>query len=834
MQLKKQIKMYIKKCISFILAALILSIAAYAQPAEILNAVELQIALEKLNTLGSVLYLAAHPDDENSAVLAYLSKGRKYRTGYLSLTRGDGGQNLIGSEKGAEIGIIRTQELLAARKIDGVEQFFTRAIDFGYSKTSEETLGLWDKEAILSDVVRVIRTFRPDVIITRFPPDGSGGHGHHTASVMLAKEAFTAAADPTRFTDQLKYLQPWKTTRMFWNTFRPGSQEREQLNKVDVGEYNPLIGASYSEIAALSRSMHKTQGFGASGRRGTRYEYFSLIAGESAADDIFDGIDTTWNRIPFGKSVRTTINGILSSFQPQNPSRSLPKLLALYTDLSRFDSNYWVEIKQRELLHIIRSCAGIWMEAITDDYAAAPGDEIRVRTTLVHRSYYPFTIEKISFPEASCDSLMHIALNNNDQVTIDKTLRIPEDISLSQPYWLEEPSSQGRFSIPDQTNIGLAENTPSISAVVTLSSNGQSFQYTLPLQFRWTDRVIGELYRPFEIRPKVTVDLQNKVSIFTGDSPKEIQVKLKSHFSNVNGKVCLKGTENWRIEPAEIPFSLSGKYEEIQLGFTVIPPRFSDQTFLVAEVEIQGKSSDRALVEISHPHIIRQVYFPHSRIKVVKPEIIIPNGTIGYITGAGDEIPDCLQSLGYEVILLDDEMLEAIDFKQFDAVITGIRAYNTRERLKHIHPKLMQYVENGGTVIVQYNVTYGLLSKDIGPYPFTIGRDRISVETAPVTFLNPEHQLLTFPNKISQKDFEGWVQERGLYFASQWDEKYEPILSGHDPNETNKNGGMLFTRYGKGVFIYTGYSWFRQLPAGVTGAYRLYVNMISAGEFNGE
>lgn len=826
--------MYIKKCISFIIAALILNIAAYAQPGEILNAVELQIALEKLNTLGSVLYFAAHPDDENTAVLAYLSKGKKYRTGYLSLTRGDGGQNLIGPEKGAEIGIIRTQELLAARKIDGAEQFFTRAIDFGYSKTSEETFGFWDKEAILSDVVRVIRTFRPDVIISRFPPNSSGGHGHHTASAVLVKEAFTAASDPARFTDQLKYLKPWKTTRMFWNTWRPGSQERELFIKVDVGEYNPLIGASYSEIAALSRSMHKTQGFGSSGRRGTRNEFFTVIAGESASDNIFDGIDTTWDRIQGGQSIRTAINGIQSSFQPQNPSLSLPKLLALYTDLSRFDSNYWVEIKKRELLNIIRSCAGIWMEAITDDYAAAPGDEIRARITLVHRSDYPFTIEKISFPEASCDSVLQIALNNNEQVTIDKTLRIPEDISISQPYWLEEPSSQGRFSIPDQTKIGLAENPPSISAVVTLSSNGQSLQYTLPFQFRWTDRVNGELYRPFEIRPKVTVELQNKVSIFTSDSPKEIQVKLKSHISNAIGKVRLKGTGNWRIEPAEIPFSLSGKYEEIQVGFTVIPPKGTDQTFLVAEVEILGKTSDRALVEISYPHILRQVYFPQSRIKVVKPEIIIPNGTIGYITGAGDEIPGCLQNLGYEVILLDDEMLEASDFNQFDAVITGIRAFNTRERLKHIHPKLMRYVENGGTVIVQYNVTGGLLSEDIGPYPFTIGRDRISVETAPITFLNPEHQLLTFPNKISQKDFEGWIQERGLYFASQWDDKYEPILSGHDPNETSKNGGMLFARYGKGVFIYTGYSWFRQLPAGIPGAYRLFVNMISAGKFYGK
>lgn len=823
----------LKKYIAIVFVfALLLNINVHAQQIEILNAAELQIALQKLNVLGSVLYISAHPDDENTSALAYFSKGRKYRTAYLSLTRGDGGQNLIGPEKGAEIGIIRTQELMSARKIDGAEQFFTRAIDFGYSKTHEETFDFWGKEKILSDVVWVIRKFRPDVIISRFTSSRSGGHGHHAASALLVKEAFHAASDPKKFPEQLKYVQPWQARRLCWNSWRPSQKEMNSMVRIDTGEYNPLLGKSYSELAAESRSKHKSQGFGATGRRGTRYDYFQHMEGIPAKMDLFDGIDISWKRVPGGQKVGQMLTEILKSFDPRHSSKSISKLLAVYAELTKLDETHWVSIKKEELLRVIQSCAGLWMEAISGDFAAAPGDEIQIKTTIVNRSDFPFKLQKISFPEVTSDSILNIPLKNNDPFTVEKTFSIPKDIPISQPYWLKVAPQKGIFSVQEQNVIGFAENPPSICVKMSFSTNGNLLEYSVPLLFRWTDRVDGELYRPFEIRPLVTIKMEDKVSIFTDNEPKEIKVKLKSHSQNIAGIIQLKGTDKWKISPAIIPFSLTKKYEEKQVTFVVSPPKYSDEAVLIAEAEIEGEKIDRALVEISYPHIKRQLYFPNSRMKVVKLDIKRSGSKLGYIMGAGDEVADGLHNLGYEVIQLNDEMLEDMDFSQFDAIIAGIRAYNTRERLKHVQERLLQYVNNGGTLIVQYNVFRGLQTKRIGPYPFTIGRDRVSMETAAVSLPNPKHQLLNFPNKITTKDFEGWIQERGLYFATQWDEKYEPILSSHDSNESDKKGGLLFTRYGEGVFIYTGYSWFRQLPAGVPGAFRLFVNLISAGKYN--
>lgn len=822
-----------RKYISIVfLFALLFNTNVTAQRNEIFNGVELQIALHKLNVLGSILYIAAHPDDENTSVLAYFSKGRKYRTAYLSLTRGDGGQNLIGPEKGAEVGIIRTQELMAAREIDGAEQFFTRAIDFGYSKTAEETFEFWGRKEILADIVWVIRKFRPDVIISRFTTEMSGGHGHHIASALLEQEAFLSAADPKKFPEQLKYVQPWQAKRLCWNSWRPGQEEIKNMTRVNTGEYDPFLGKSYSEMAAESRSMHKSQGFGATGRRGTRYDYFKHSEGVPATTDIFDGIDTSWKRVPGGQKVGQMLNKIIESFDPIHPSRSIPKLLEVYEELNKLNENYWVVLKKEELLSVIQSCAGLWMEAISNDYATAPGDEVQINTTIINRSDHPFQLEKVSIPEVAFNSVLNISLKNNDPVTVDTTIIIPKDFPISQPYWLRAAPLKGIFSVQDQNVVGNAENPPSICVNMSLSSNGNLLEYFVPVLFRWTDRVEGELYRPIEIRPLVTIQIEDKVSIFANDDPKDIKIKLKSHTQNIAGNLRLKGIGDWQIRPESIPFSFTAKYEETQVTFNVSPPKHSDEAVFIAEADIGGEKIDRTLVEISYPHIKRQLYFPESRIRLVKLDIKRVGSKLGYIMGAGDEVADSLQNLGYELIQLDDEMLDSMDFSQFDAIITGIRVYNTRERLKYTQEKLLQYVENGGTLIVQYNVSRGLQIDRIGPYPFTIGRDRVSMETAPVVFLNPEHQLLNFPNKITQKDFEGWIQERGLYFATQWDEKYEPILSSHDSNEAEKKGGIIFTRYGKGVFIYTGYSWFRQLPAGVPGAFRLFANLISAGNKN--
>lgn len=809
---------------------LVFSIPVKAQQRGIPDAADLEIALHKLNVLGSVLYVGAHPDDENTSLLALFSKGRKYRTAYLSVTRGEGGQNLIGPEQGAELGLLRTQELLAARRIDGAEQYFTRAVDFGYSKTAEESLEIWGKESVLGDLVWVIRKFRPDVIITRFAAEGAGGHGHHTASGMLIKEAFAAAADPNRFPEQLTYVPVWKTTRILLNRGRPRPEEAAPALRVDTGEYNPLLGKSYSEIAGESRSQHKSQGFGSGGRRGTQYDSFELWAGEPAAQDIFEGIDVTWNRLPGGQKVGLLLADCLQSFDSRQPSRSVPGLLGVQAELAKLPESDWVRLKKEELSRVIQGCAGIWMEAIADDFAAAPGDEILIRTSIVNRSDQPFVLHRLGIPRIVPDTVVDRPLKNNETLAIENKVLIPVGFPLSQPYWLEPSPQNGPFSAGDRHLMGLAENPPSLSVALVLSAEGQRLEYSIPVLFRWTDQVQGELYRPFEVRPRVTIQIEDGVKIFPGEGPKPVKIRLKSHSKNVAGTIRLKGMDGWRIAPAGLPFSLAGKYEEGEISFEISPPKNAQESVLTAEADLGGEIMSRAMVEISYPHIHRQVYFPESRIKVVKLDVQTKGKRLGYIMGAGDDVADGLRHLGVEVTMLTDEMLETSDLSSFDAIVAGVRAYNTRDRLKNAKRRLLEYVERGGTLVVQYNVASGALVDRIGPYPLTIGRDRVTVESAPVTFPVPGHPLLTFPNRITSRDFEGWVQERGLYFASSWDEKYQAILSSHDPGEPDRKGGLLYARYGKGIFIYTAYAWFRQLPAGVPGAFRIFANLISAGK----
>jgi LmbE family N-acetylglucosaminyl deacetylase len=809
---------------------LVFSLPVKAQQRGIPNAANLEIALNKLNVLGSILYVGAHPDDENTALLALLSKGRKYRTAYLSVTRGEGGQNLIGPEQGAELGLLRTQELLSARRIDGAEQYFTRAVDFGYSKTAQETFEIWGKEIVLGDIVWVIRKFRPDVIITRFAAEGSGGHGHHTASGMLIKEAFAAAADPNRFPEQLTTVSVWKTTRILLNRWRPGPEEAASLLRIDTGEYNPLLGKSYTEIAGESRSQHKSQGFGSGGRRGTRYDYFELWAGEPAAEDLFDGVDVTWNRVPGGQKVGLLLAECIQSFDPRQPSRSVPGLLGVQAELAKLPESSWVRLKKEELSQVIQGCAGIWMEAIADDFAAAPGDEVMIRTSVVNRSDQPFILHCLGISRVVPDSVVDQTLKNNEILAIENKVLIPKDFPLSQPYWLE-PSLQSKpFSAGDRNLMGLAENPPSLSVDLVLSADGQRLEYSIPVLFRWTDQVQGELYRPFEVRPRLTIQVEDGVKIFPGEGSQPVKIRLKSHSKNVAGTIRLKGVDGWQVIPDDIPFSLAGKYEEIEVSFEISPPKNSQESVLTAEANLDGELVRRAMVEISYPHIHRQVYFPESRIKVVKLDVQTKGKRLGYIMGAGDDVPESLRHLGYEVMMLTDEMLETADLSSFDAIVAGVRAYNTRDRLKNAKLRLLDYVAGGGTLVVQYNVASAALAGQIGPYPLAIGRDRVTVESAPVTFPIVDHPLLTFPNRITSRDFDGWVQERGLYFASSWDEKYEPILSSHDPGEPDRKGGLLYARYGEGVFIYTAYAWFRQLPAGVPGAFRIFANLISAGK----
>ncbi len=477
--------------------ALFPSIHVQAQPAGMFSSADLDIALHKLNVLGSVLYVAAHPDDENTAVLSYFSKGRKFRTAYLSLTRGEGGQNLIGPEQGAEIGIIRTQELLSARRIDGAEQFFTRAVDFGYSKTAEETFEFWGKEKVLSDIVWVIRKFRPDVIITRFTADNAGGHGHHRASAILTVEAFTAAADPTRFPEQLKYVSPWKARRLFWNGFPQTKDENTNRLQVNTGEYNPLLGKSYNEMAAEGRSQHKSQGFGSAGRRGTQYEYFELLAGEPAKGDLFDGIDVTWDRVPGGHKTGQLLAESLRTFDPEHPAASIPGLLAVHDELARLPDENWVRLKRQELARVIQACGGIWMEAMAGDFAAAPGDEIQVKTTIINRSGQPFTVHSLGFPKMGPDAVLDRPLNNNEPAVIENSASYPRRIFRSpSPIGWTPRTRKASFRSRTRTSSGSRKTLRPSAPESAWSADGHLLEYSIPVAFRWTDQVNGELLPP--------------------------------------------------------------------------------------------------------------------------------------------------------------------------------------------------------------------------------------------------------------------------------------------------------------------------------------------------
>jgi LmbE family N-acetylglucosaminyl deacetylase len=821
--------------VSFLLAVTVLYAWAGVKPSAP-DAAQLQLMLKKLTVVGGALYVGAHPDDENTALLAYWSQGRLVRSAYLSLTRGEGGQNLIGSEQGAMLGLIRTQELLAAREVDHAQQFFTRAVDFGYSKSSDESLKMWGKGNVLSDVVWVIRKFRPDVIVCRFPTDGRGGHGHHTASAILAQEAFTAAGDPAQFPEQLKYVAPWKPKRILWNYFNwtgpPPEKDAASMVKTDIGGYSPVLGLSYTELAGMSRSMHKSQGFGDSEDRGPALNYFQPVAGEPAVADLFDGIDLTWKRIPESEKIAAALEEANRKFRPEDPAASLPSLLRAYDLMKSFPSNVWVEEKKNDVLQAIAACAGLWLEAIASDDSATSGSEIKVTATAINRSGAALRLESVQVVSMDGADAKEVAapvdLSVNQPVSRELAYKIPEQMPVSQPYWIKENSLFRIDDVTDQRLIGLPESEPGIRARFVLSQGTEKLVFTVPVLFRRVDPVRGELYRHFEIIPDVALNLNDRVTVFAGTEPKKIEVTLTSGAPHVSGEVKIKVPYAWKMDPLSVPFEFSAKGQTRTVAFTVVPTLDSRSGILTVEAVVGSKHFSGGMVTIDYPHIAAQTAFPPAEGKLVKLDLKKAGENIAYIMGSGDAVPDALRQIGYTVTLLSAEDLAGGDLSHFDAIVVGIRAYNTRPELKAAQPGLLEYVKQGGTMVVQYNTLQELDQNGLGPYPLRISHDRVSVEDAPVTILAPDHQLLSFPNKITQDDFAGWIQERGLYFPDQWDLHYETILACNDPGETAKASGILFAKYGKGVYIYTGYSWFRELPAGVPGAFRLFVNLISA------
>lgn len=803
---------------------------ANAQAPRSYTSAELLLQLKKLNVLGSVLYIAAHPDDENTRLLAYLANEKLYRTGYLSLTRGDGGQNLIGDEQGVDLGLIRTQELLAARRIDGAEQFFSRAFDFGYSKSPEEALRLWGHDKILSDVVWVIRKFKPDVIITRFPATGEGGHGHHTASAILAGEAFDAAADPTKFPEQLDQgVTVWQAKRLLWNTFNFGgtNTQRDDQLKVDCGDYNPILGKSYGEIAATSRSQHKSQGFGVPAQRGAVIEYFKTLKGSAPVNDLVDNIDVSWNRV-HDAVLAGTVNELIKKFDVEHPERSLAGLTKLYQAVGSVNDAYWREQKQNEITKLIENCSGLFMDATTNTQFAVQGDSLKINLVVNNRSGANILSADAHLAD---DYIIFDQLKKNVNSVKTFSMFIKPGTKITQPYWLQHEMDKGSFNVTDRQQIGKGESDP-MSVVFSMMIEGMEFRFSKPVRYKYTDPVKGELYQPVSILPKLELNYVGNVFLAINNKPVDVRTHLKSNLSGASAYTVTKQTSS-KIANSNNPFTFNSTVLAKENTESSVFTFNGVDTDYMEEIRLQANEGKNVYHQykrnIEYDHIPSIVYFHEAAAKLSKIDLRTEGDFVGYIPGAGDKIPEALVQMGYKVVVLKEGDMAASNLKQFDAIITGVRAYNTNEWMNNVYDELMQYVNEGGVLLVQYNTSnqIGPVRAKISPYPFTISRNRITDEEAKVNFLIADHPALNTPNKITQKDFEGWIQERSIYHAENTDTAYKKILSMKDPGENEQNGSLIIANYGKGRFVYTGLVFFRELPAGVPGAYRLFANLIA-------
>ena len=809
-----------------------------------LDGAEIYHRLKKLQNTTRVLYLAAHPDDENTRVISWLENEKGARTAYLSLTRGDGGQNLIGTELGAKLGVLRTQELMQARAIDGGEQFFTRAVDFGYSKTADETFRQWNKEEVLADVVWVLRKFQPDLIITRFPADARGGHGHHTASAILALEAFDQAGDPTKFREQLQYLNTWQPKRLFWNHSTWWNQDLDSIaaaddrySVIDVGSYLPHLGLSCNELASLSRTQHKSQGFGVSVDRGSRKEYLQLLRGEAPKEHIFEDIPQGWARYGWPEG-DARLKEVMGKFQIEKPYLIAEDLMVLLQESEAITNAYQKNYFQNAVQELFRAVTGLHLELLAKQEYITTGVDAQLEMHYVNRSplelqYFKGLGTKASDEtnqkSNSADRLEELfgqkgPLPFNEEVS--RSVNIEKvSTEISQPYWLEHAYGT-MFKVPNQLLIGEPENSPALELMVPIALNDKVIMLPVRAQYKFSDRVEGEIKNPLMVVPAFTVNPAAKNLIFVNEQPQELLLDVKA-FEKGSHNFTVKAP-GWNIKPEMITLNFSEPEQVQTVALKVWPQKKNATTAALSFTSAKSQEALQSITEINYGHIEKRVVFEEAQVKLVKIDLAKNGERIGYIAGAGDEVPAAMEQMGYQVEMLTEAAIKNQDLGEYQAIVAGIRAYNTQAWLPTVKDKLMQYVAGGGTYIVQYNTaSRDLLSQDIGPKPFKLSRERVTEEKAPARFTEPVHPILTRPNVLSNQDFEGWLQERGLYFAGEWDPAYATPLAWHDANEPDRLGGLLVTQHGQGVFIYTGISFFRELPAGVEGAYRLWANLLS-------
>lgn len=805
-----------------------ISVQLFAQAPKKLSSNEIYHEIQKLNFLGSVLYVAAHPDDENTKLISYFGNHVKANSAYISLTRGDGGQNLIGPEMGELLGVIRTQELLKARSIDGGKQFFSRAYDFGFSKVPDETFEIWDKQQVLNDLVQCIRNFRPDVIINRFDHRTPGTtHGHHTASAILSVEAFDIVKNDKNAPRRLFYnTSPWAFPTQ--EAFDKADKSNHVI--IDANVFYPILGKSNGEIAAFSRSQHKCQGFGSTGNRGSENEYLELIKGDlpPTRNDVFEGINTSWTRIPEGKAIGDILEKVEKNFNFRDPSVHLKDLTTAYTLIQQIKDEYWRNQKSEHLKNIILACSGLYLEAVSNSENVTKSESFDLDFEATNRSEATIRLKEVSFLGKKI--IKNQVLENNKALRFkENNITLPADTDYSNPYWLKEEKTKGMFVVKNEAFRNLPQTENDLPVTFVLDIEGTTIDFTKNITYKFNSPENGETYRPFVVLPDVVVSFTNNVVVFGDNNPKDVWVKVKTLQNNAKGTVTLQIPKGWTISPKEIPFDIQKKGEESLLRFTLTPPSNPDNATLTIVATTNGKTFNQQLIEIDYDHIPKQTVLKTAVAKAIRLDLKKYKQNIAYLMGATDEIPQGLEQIGYNVKLISASDITSENLATFDAVILGIRAYNTIPELKLKSKILNHYAENGGTVIMQY-ITSGYRDNtdisDFTPYRLTIGRDRVTEEDAKVSWVNPTHPVLSYPNKITEKDFENWIQERGLYFATEWSEEFEPIFSMNDKNESPKLGSLLIAKHGKGHFVYTGFSFFRQIPNGTEGAYRLLVNLI--------
>lgn len=804
-----------------------LSVSQQLRPA---SSAQIYHELNQLKHLTSVLYLAAHPDDENTRMLGWLVNEKHIPTAYLSITRGDGGQNILGPHLGPALGLIRTHELLEARKLDGgAGQYFTRAVDFGFSKTTGETFKHWDEKTLTGDVIWVMRRFRPDVVICRFPPTEQAGHGQHSASAVLAHKAFLVAGSSDAYKEQFQYLQPWQPKRILFNAYRFGDRNttNDKQFKLEVGQYNSLLGMGYGELAGISRSIHRSQGAGTRSVPGMQTEYLQLVDGAPFDSSMFDGIDITWGRVG-RKDIGEKVEAIIRSYDFTHPEKSLPALLALYKDVKSMDENDWKGRKLQELKDLILHTSGFMMEIVTDKPEVTRSENVPFTINAISRSGNV----KVKLLDIEClasDTVCHLFMPGDELVTFKRNIRIPENMPYTEPYWLSQPQKDdAHYAIPQQEYLGVPNTPNQLVAATRVQVGDEVFLVEVPLSYKTLDATHGDVVEQLRVVPQVLLQFTEDMVTTAADG--SIRGNLRLDIATPLREAKLVVFNGSVADTILIDIPAAGTVE-LPVTFPAEKLRGRDLPKELYASLISGKYVfDKQQHTIKYEHLPTLQYYTPAAVKIVPQNWQAKQIKLAYIEGAGDDVAEVLRFAGVQVDILKEADINSGSLSQYDAVMTGVRAVNVNENAETWMPELLRYVQNGGTLVMQYNTNQRLETPDLGPYPFKLGRSRVTEEDAKVEILAKDHRLLTYPNVIKAADFEGWVQERGLYFADSWDEHYTPLFSMNDAGEQPLKGSTLYTQYGKGHYIYTSLAFFRQLPAGNVGAIRLLLNFISVGK----